>query len=98
MSAPKTALVLGGGFAGLSAALHLALAGLEVTLVEREPEVGGKAGEFAAGGFRFDLGPSVWTLPEIVTELFARAGETPPVFWPLSPLCRYLYPSRNNFV
>ncbi|ADI15351.1 phytoene desaturase family protein [Truepera radiovictrix] len=93
MSAPKTALVLGGGFAGLSAALHLALAGLEVTLVEREPEVGGKAGEFAAGGFRFDLGPSVWTLPEIVTELFARAGETPPVFWPLSPLCRYLYPS-----
>ena len=87
------ALVLGGGFAGLSAALHLALSGVQVTLLEQLGEVGGKAGEFERDGFRFDLGPSVWTLPEIVTELFERAGETPPEFRPLSPLCRYLYPS-----
>jgi phytoene desaturase len=88
-----SALVLGGGFAGLSAALHLALAGAQVTLLEQEPELGGKAGEFAEGGFRFDLGPSVWTMPELVTDLFRRAGVAPPVFRPLSPLCRYLYPS-----
>ncbi len=89
----RTALVLGGGFAGLSAALNLALDGVRVTLLEQLDEVGGKAGEFTQDGFRFDLGPSVWTLPEVVTELFERAGETPPEFVPLSPLCRYLYSS-----
>ena len=91
--AANTALVLGGGFAGLSAALSLALDGVQVTLLEQLGEVGGKAGEFAQEGFRFDLGPSVWTLPELVTDLFRQAGETPPEFVPLSPLCRYLYPS-----
>lgn len=93
MTKPQTALVLGGGFAGLSAALELSLSGVQVTLLEQLDEVGGKAGEFAENGFRFDLGPSVWTLPELVTDLFTRAGETPPEFVPLSPLCRYFYPS-----
>jgi phytoene dehydrogenase-like protein len=85
--------VLGGGFAGLSAALELALEGVAVTLLEQMDEVGGKAGEFVQDGFRFDIGPSVWTLPELVTDLFARAGKTPPEFVPLEPLCRYLFPS-----
>ena len=89
----RTALVLGGGFAGLSAALNLALEGVQVTLLEQMSEVGGKAGEFMQGGFRFDLGPHVWTLPEILTELFVRAGETPPAFVPLTPLCRYTFAS-----
>lgn len=89
----RTALVLGGGFAGLSAAIHLALEGLQVTLLEQLDEVGGKAGEFVQDGFRFDLGPSVWTLPEVLYEPFVRAGETPPELVPLAPLCRYLFPS-----
>jgi phytoene desaturase len=93
MTKANTALVLGGGFAGLSAALNLALDGVQVTLLESLDEVGGKAGEFVKDGFRFDIGPSVWTLPEVVTELFERTGETPPEFRLLSPLCRYLYPS-----
>lgn len=88
-----TALVLGGGFAGLSAAIHLALAGVPVTLLEQLDEVGGKAGEFVQDGFRFDLGPSVWTLPEVLYEPFVRAGETPPELVPLAPLCRYLFAS-----
>ena len=93
MTRPRTALVLGGGFAGLSAALELALSGVQVTVLEQLDEAGGKAGEFAENGFRFDLGPSVWTLPELVTDLFLRVGETPPEFRLLSPLCRYFYPS-----
>lgn len=94
MSKPaRTALVLGGGFAGLSAAVNLALSGVRVELLEQQNEVGGKAGEFVQDGFRFDIGPHVWTLPEVVTELFVRAGETPPSFRPLEPLCRYFYPS-----
>lgn len=66
-----------------------------MTLLEQLDEVGGKAGEYTQDGFRFDIGPSVWTLPEIVTDLFERAGETPPEFVPLEPLCRYIFPSER---
>ena len=89
----KSALVLGGGFAGLSAAAHLALEGQAVTLLEQAPSLGGKAGEYSELGYRFDIGPSVWTLPHIITQLFESAGETPPVFKPLEPLCRYRFES-----
>ena len=88
------ALVLGGGFAGLSAAIHLALAGFEVTLLEGHAEVGGKAGEVMGEGFRFDTGPSVLTLPGVLEDLFAAAGESLPFeLHPLEPLCRYCFPS-----
>ena len=86
-------IVLGGGFAGLSAAVHLALAGEEVTILEQATSLGGKAGEYVEKGYRFDIGPSVWTLPHIVVSLFEKAGETPPVFKPLEPLCRYHFES-----
>ena len=89
----KQTVVLGGGFAGLSAALHLALEGREVTLLEQASSLGGKAGEYAEAGYRFDIGPSVWTLPHLVTDLFEKAGETPPVFKSLEPLCRYHFES-----
>ncbi len=85
--------VVGGGFAGLAAALTLASQGARVTLVEREPRLGGKADEWRDRGYRFDTGPSVLTLPEVVRDTFARCGlECPLEFRPASPLCRYLYP------
>ena len=93
MSAPRVAVV-GAGFAGLAAAIDLARSGARVTLLEREPEVGGKAGEWRAAGFRFDVGPSVFTLPDVVDALFRDAGrERPFELRPLEPLCRYVYPS-----
>ena len=85
--------MLGGGFAGLSAAIHLALADQEVTILEQAASLGGKAGEYVEEDYRFDIGPSVWTLPHIVSDLFERAGETPPIFKPLEPLCRYRFSS-----
>ena len=85
--------VLGGGFAGLSAALWLAARGARVTLIEREPRLGGKAGEWRAGAYRFDTGPSVLTLPEVIRSTFEGAGVACPVtFRPAAPLCRYVYP------
>lgn len=91
---PETALVLGAGFAGLSAAVHLALAGVKVTLLERGREVGGKAGEFSCDGYRFDTGPSVLTLPHVLEEVFGAAGEALPfAYKPLEPLCRYRFSS-----
>ncbi len=93
MTAPHVAVV-GGGFAGLAAAIDLARSGARVTLLERADEVGGKAGEWRAGGFRFDVGPSVFTLPDVVDALFRDAGrERPFELEPLAPLCRYRYPS-----
>ncbi len=90
---PRVAVV-GAGFAGLAAAIDLARGGAAVTLLERAPEVGGKAGEWRAGGFRFDVGPSVFTLPDVVESIFRDAGrERPFDLAPLSPICRYVFPS-----
>ena len=90
----RKVLVLGGGFAGLSAAIYAALAGCEVTLLERFPTLGGKAGRFERDGFRFDTGPSVFTLPQVVRDIFEAAGEPLPFeLKPLDLLCRYRYPS-----
>lgn len=86
-------VVLGGGFAGSAAALWLAARGARVTLIEREPRLGGKAGEWRAGAYRFDTGPSVLTLPDVVRSTFAGVGSECPVrFRPAAPLCRYVYP------
>ena len=56
-------VVVGAGLAGLSAALHLAGAGRAVTVVERADVPGGRAGTWSAGGYTFDTGPTVLTMP-----------------------------------
>jgi phytoene desaturase len=71
--------VVGAGFAGLSAALLLASAGARVTVLERAATPGGKAGEWRAGGFRFDTGPTLLTLPDVVEATFAAAGQPCPL-------------------
>jgi phytoene desaturase len=72
-------VVVGAGFSGLSAALHLLGAGRRVTIVERGDHPGGRAGaldlETAAGTFRVDPGPTVLTMPELLDEAFAAVGE-----------------------
>ncbi|MEW5628402.1 phytoene desaturase family protein [Streptomyces hydrogenans] len=69
-------VVVGAGFAGLSAALHLLGAGREVTLVEREAGPGGRAGRMDLKGFQVDTGPTVLTMPALVDEAFAAVGES----------------------
>jgi phytoene desaturase len=68
-------VVVGAGFAGLSAALHLAGRGREVTVVEREPWPGGRAGRLDIAGYRIDTGPTVLTMPDIIDEAFAAVGK-----------------------
>ena len=67
--------VVGAGLGGLAAAIRLASAGCEVTLLEREDRPGGRAGRFQRDGFTFDTGPSVLTMPSLLADLFAVAGE-----------------------
>jgi phytoene desaturase len=66
--------VVGGGLAGLAAAVTLAARGHKVVLFERSPWLGGKAAVLAEKGFRFDMGPTILTLPSVLGRLFAEAG------------------------
>ncbi len=69
-------VVVGAGLAGLSAALHLAGRGRQVTVVEREAWPGGRAGRLDVEGYRLDTGPTVLTMPDIIDDVFAAVGET----------------------
>jgi phytoene desaturase len=69
------AIVIGSGFAGLSAATSLAHAGWQVTLVEKNDQVGGRARVLRDGGFTFDMGPSWYWMPEVFERYFARFGK-----------------------
>ncbi len=89
--------VVGGGLAGLAAALRLASRGVEVVLFERGPHLGGKARELREGGHRFDTGPTVVTLPEVVARTFTEAGAAPPSMTALDPLTRYRLPSGRTW-
>lgn len=67
--------VIGGGLGGLAAACVLAARGYPVTLFERNPWLGGKAAILSGDGFRFDMGPTILTLPSVLHRIFAEAGE-----------------------
>jgi phytoene desaturase len=71
-------VIVGAGLGGLACALHLAGAGREVTVVEREPVPGGRAGRLSLDGYEFDTGPAVLTMPELVDEALAAVGEALP--------------------
>jgi len=70
----RRAVVVGAGFGGLAAACHLLGAGWEVDVIERGDQPGGRAGRLERGGFRFDTGPTVLTMPDLLSATFAAAG------------------------
>lgn len=69
-------VVVGAGLSGLAAALHLLGAGRRVTVVERDPAPGGRAGLLERGGYRIDTGPTVLTMPHLADEAFAAVGDS----------------------
>jgi phytoene desaturase len=72
---PHKTLVVGAGLGGLAAAIRLARAGQAVEVWEKNGEAGGKVTELRMDGFRWDMGPSLLTMPLVLRELFAAAGE-----------------------
>ncbi|MEI7504792.1 MAG: FAD-dependent oxidoreductase, partial [Paludibacter sp.] len=62
--------VIGAGIGGLAAAIRLSVKGHEVTVFEKNKVAGGKIFQLKMDSFRFDTGPSLFTLPNLVEELF----------------------------
>ncbi len=92
----RKTVVIGAGLGGLSAAIRLAKAGYDVTILEQNSKTGGKANEIRRDGFRFDTGPSLLTMPFVIEQLFdevgLRAGDYLEFIQP-EVLCKYHYPS-----
>jgi phytoene desaturase len=92
---PKTAIVIGAGVGGLATAIRLACKGYAVQVFEANAFPGGKLSEFQAHGYRFDAGPSLFTMPHLVDELFTLAGENAREHFQYQPLevaCQYFWP------
>ena len=82
----KNATVIGSGVAGLSAASYLAQAGYKVTLVEKNDSIGGRARQFKADGFTFDMGPSWYWMPEVFENFYQDFDHTASDFYQLDRL------------
>ena len=75
MSVQGTAVaVIGGGLGGLAAACVAAARGHKVTLYDKNAWLGGKAAVLHDSGFRFDMGPTILTVPRVLERIFAEAG------------------------
>jgi phytoene desaturase len=72
----KKIIVIGAGFAGISAATKLAAEGHDVQVFEKNTMPGGRAQYFDANGFRFDMGPSWYWMPDVFEDYFKRYGKT----------------------
>lgn len=79
-------VIVGAGLGGLACALHLAGAGRQVTVVEREQVPGGRTGRRSLGGYEFDTGPTVLTMPDLIAEALAAADQNLPDWLELTRL------------
>lgn len=71
----KSVIIIGSGFAGLSAASFMAKAGWKVTVLEKHPTPGGRARQFSEAGFTFDMGPSWYWMPDVFERYFNQFGK-----------------------
>ena len=70
----KKVCIVGAGPGGLATAMLLAKAGIEVTVLERLPYIGGRTSTYSVDGFHFDTGPTFFLYPRVLREIFAAVG------------------------
>jgi phytoene desaturase len=90
----KKVAIIGAGIGGISTAIRLAHKGFEVSVFEANSYAGGKLSSFDLNGYRFDAGPSLFTLPNLVEELFELVGENPKEYFEytkLPDICHYFW-------
>ena len=93
-------IVIGSGFGGIAAALRLKAKGHQVTLVEKHPDLGGRARVFKKNGFTFDGGPTVITAPYLINELFDLFKKDPKDYIKLTPLkiwYQFIFEDKTKF-
>ena len=93
-------IVIGSGFGGIAAALRLKAKGHEVKLIEKHPDLGGRARVFKKNGFTFDGGPTVITAPYLINELFELFKKDPKHYIELSPLkiwYQFIFEDKTKF-
>lgn len=96
----KKAIVIGAGLAGIATSIRLAIKGYSVEVYETAPGPGGKLSEIRSGEFRFDAGPSLFTMPQYVDELFTLAGKNPVDnfrYIRLDTICNYFFEDGTRF-
>jgi len=96
----KKVIVIGSGFGGMASALRLRAKGCEVTLVEKHPDLGGRARVFKRNGFTFDGGPTVITAPHLIYELFKLFNKNPQDYINIKPLdtwYRFVFEDGSKF-
>jgi phytoene desaturase len=96
----KEIIVIGAGLGGLSAAIRLAVSGFDVTILEKNKNVGGKVNLVETNGYRFDTGASLLTMRHVLEDLFSFCGkriEDYLTIVPLDPICRYFWSDGNRF-
>lgn len=96
----KTAIVIGAGIAGLATSLRLRHKGYEVKVFESNGYAGGKLHAFTRDGYRFDAGPSLFTMPGLVDELFQLFSEDPTIHFPYirkESVCNYFWDEGLRF-
>ena len=95
----KNAVVIGAGIGGIASALRLSKKGYKVTVFEANDYPGGKLSAFSLGDYRFDAGPSLFTMPQYVTELFEIHGEKASDFFTYQKkkiACQYFWEDQTQ--
>ena len=100
MKTQKHIVIIGSGVAGLAAAVRLGAAGFKVTVVEANNYVGGKLTTQQLGRYRFDMGPSVFTLPNLVEELteISKIKDEKFEYLHLDKICNYFYEDGTSLI
>ena len=75
--------IIGGGFSGLSAACYLAKEGFDVTVYEKNSTLGGRSRVLEKDGFKFDMGPTFYWMPDIFENFFSDFGKSASDFYEL---------------
>lgn len=96
---PKKCIIIGAGVSGIAASIRMRAKGYEVTVLEANAFPGGKLSSESNQGYRFDMGPSVFTMPEYVDELFQLMGKNPREYYnyqQLDPVYHYFFPDGSQ--